>query len=77
MDSQEVVTTQQTAKRFKAIMLAGILGMLLAAMLALLGLANVEDDTRAMTFVYAAGYLAAASLMVYASGRGLAWWHHG
>lgn len=72
----DVVTTQRTAKRFKAIMLAGGAGLILAASVSLWAVMGVESDTVAAKLVLVAAVMAAASVGLYALGSGLAWWYH-
>ena len=82
VEEKRVQVIEQTAKRFKLLQLIGGTGLLIGSVwwVALLAMtataAKPADEPSAVAGVLAFVILT-VSLPVYASGRFLAWWHHG
>jgi hypothetical protein len=77
IEPPKVVTTERTAKRFKVIMLIGVIGLILSPSCALIGLLWVENIQTAMNLLACSAIMAGISMAIYLVGHGLAWWYHG
>ena len=75
---RRVHTIEQTSKRWKAMMLAGAMLMLLGAAVGVLGMVLVQQGMPAARLIAAVGVaLIALGVVVYLFARGAAWWENG
>jgi zinc-ribbon domain len=67
-----VTLIEQTAKRWKAVQMYGVAGMLLGLLFVF---AAIGSESFAVSML--AGLVTAAGIAIYSVGRIAAWWHHG